>query len=122
MRRCHQQGFFLAGELALRPRTRILAQGGAEFAGLRRECLIEGAGRVGRQISELGPCQLVGDPWQDIEAGQSLPAGPVRAGGLGRVGQDDGLGPLRAQSLDRKPPRNGCTTMVEPQLSGVPSL
>jgi transposase len=31
---------------------------------------------------------------------QSLFARPVRAGGLGRVGQDNGLGPLRAQSLD----------------------
>jgi hypothetical protein len=27
------------------------------------------------------------DPWQDIEAWQSLSAGPVRAGGLGRAGE-----------------------------------
>ncbi len=41
------------------------------------------------------------DPRRDIAARQSLSARPVRTGGLGRVGQDQGLGPLRAQSLDR---------------------
>src|SRR5712691_6662601 len=41
------------------------------------------------------------DPRQDIEARQSLPARPVRAGGLGRADQAKELGTLRAQALDR---------------------
>jgi transposase len=40
-------------------------------------------------------------PRQDIQAGQSLPARSVRAGGLGRVDQAEDLGALWAQALDR---------------------
>ena len=40
-------------------------------------------------------------PRQDIQARQSLPAGSVRAGGLGRADQDEELGAPRAQALDR---------------------
>jgi len=36
---------------------------------------------------------------QDIEARQSLPAGPVVSGGLGRTDQIEELGALRAQTL-----------------------
>src|SRR5260370_5541587 len=41
------------------------------------------------------------NPWQDIEARQSLPARPVRAGGLGRADQTEDLGAPWAQALDR---------------------
>jgi hypothetical protein len=41
------------------------------------------------------------NPRQDIEAGQSLPARPVRLGSLGRAGEAEELGTLRAQTLDR---------------------
>ena len=41
------------------------------------------------------------DPRQDIQARQSLPARPVRTGGLGRADQTEKLGTLRAQALDR---------------------
>ena len=41
------------------------------------------------------------DPGQDIQARQSLPARPVRAGGLGRADQAEELGAPRAQALDR---------------------
>ena len=40
-------------------------------------------------------------PRQDIQARQSLPAGSVRAGGVGRADQADGLGAPRAEALDR---------------------
>jgi transposase len=40
-------------------------------------------------------------PRQDIEARQSLPAGFVRAGGMGRADQTQELGAPRAQVLDR---------------------
>src|SRR5258705_363666 len=41
------------------------------------------------------------DPWQNLQAWQSLPARSVRAGGMGCAGQDKGLGTYRAQILDR---------------------
>jgi transposase len=41
------------------------------------------------------------NPGQDLEAGQSLSARPVRAGRLGRAGEADDLGTPRAQALDR---------------------
>ena len=41
------------------------------------------------------------DPWQNLQAWQSLLARSVRAGGMGCAGQDKGLGTLRAQILDR---------------------
>src|SRR6266540_7299659 len=41
------------------------------------------------------------DPRQDIEAWQSLPAGPVRPGGVGRADQAQELGAPWAQALDR---------------------
>ena len=53
------------------------------------------------------------DPGIDIAARQSLSAGSVRAGGLGRVGQDQGLGSVRAQSLDRR-----CQKEIAPQRAG----
>ncbi len=40
-------------------------------------------------------------PRQDIKAGQSLPAGSVRAGGMGGADQADGLGAPRAEAVDR---------------------
>ena len=53
------------------------------------------------------------DPRQNLPARQSLPARSVRAGGLGRAGQDKGLGTLRAQILDR-----GGQEAVAPQRAG----
>ena len=41
------------------------------------------------------------DPGQNLEAGQSLSARPVRAGGPGRAGEADDVGAPRAQVLDR---------------------
>src|SRR5713101_5894744 len=41
------------------------------------------------------------NPRQDIEARQSLPARPVRAGGMGRADQAEDLGAPWAQALDR---------------------
>ena len=41
------------------------------------------------------------DPRQNLKARQSLPARSVRAGGMGRAGQDKELGTLQAQILDR---------------------
>ena len=45
------------------------------------------------------------DPGQDIQARQSLPAGSVRAGGMGCVDQAQELGALWAQALDRGGPK-----------------
>jgi hypothetical protein len=72
--RCHQQGFFLASELALRPRTRILAQrpfqiafheaplgpvhGGTTHRHRARDLFIAAAG-IGRQ-QYLGALELAG--------------------------------------------------------------
>ena len=55
------------------------------------------------------------DPGQDIEARQSLPARPVRAGSMGRAceGQADQMGRPRAQALDR-----GCQEAVASQRAG----
>ncbi len=52
-------------------------------------------GLVPRQISTGDR-----DPRQDLEARQSLPARPVRAGGLGRADQTKDLGAPWAQALD----------------------
>jgi transposase len=41
------------------------------------------------------------DPRKNLEAWQSLPARSVRAGGMGGAGQDQELGTLRTQILDR---------------------
>src|SRR5947207_6803040 len=41
------------------------------------------------------------NPRQDIKARQSLPAGSVRAGGVGRADQAEELGAPWAQALDR---------------------
>ena len=58
-----------------------------------------------RCLAGLGPQADVDrrphHPRQDIQAGQSLPARSVRAGGLGRVDQAEDLGALWAQALDR---------------------
>jgi transposase len=54
-------------------------------------------GLVPRQTLDWGPH----DPRQDIEAWQSLPAGPVRPGGMGCADQAQELGPPRAQALAR---------------------
>ncbi len=54
-------------------------------------------GLVPRQISNRRPHH----PRQDIEARQSLPAGLVRAGGLGGIDPAAELGALRAQAVDR---------------------
>jgi transposase len=53
-------------------------------------------GLVPKQI-DRGPYH----PRQDIQARQSLPAGSVRAGSVGRADQANGLGAPRAQALDR---------------------
>ena len=52
-------------------------------------------------------------PWQDIQARQSLPARPVRSGGLGRADQVEELGALWAQALDR-----GGQEAAAPQCAG----
>ena len=52
-------------------------------------------------------------PRQDIEARQSLPARPVRAGGMGRADQAEELGAPRAQALDR-----GRQEATAPQRAG----
>ena len=52
-------------------------------------------------------------PGQDIQARQSLPARPVRAGGLGRADQAKELGAPRAQALDR-----GGQEAAAPQRAG----
>src|SRR5204863_4288049 len=49
------------------------------------------------------------NPRQDIKARQSLPARPVRAGGVGRADQAEELGAPWAQALDRGG-QNGCIT------------
>src|SRR5260370_30959168 len=56
------------------------------------------------------------NPWQDIEARQSLPARPVRAGGLGPADQTEDLGAPWAQALDRS--RQEAAT---PQRAGNPA-
>jgi hypothetical protein len=48
-------------------------------------------------VPGIGPTH----PRQDIQAWQSLSAGSVRAGGLGRADQAEDLGAPRAQALDR---------------------
>ncbi len=55
------------------------------------------------------------DPGQDIEARQSLPACPVRAGSMGRAceSEADQMGRPRAQALDR-----GCQEAVASQRVG----
>ena len=53
------------------------------------------------------------DPGQDIQARQSLPARPVRAGGLGRADQTQELGAPWAQALDR-----GRQEAAAPQRAG----
>ena len=53
------------------------------------------------------------DPGQDIQARQSLPARPVRAGGMGRADQAQELGAPRAQALDR-----GGQEAAAPQRAG----
>jgi transposase len=50
------------------------------------------------------------DSRQNLQAGQSLPARSVCAGGMGCAGQDKELGTLRAQILDRS-----CQEAVAPQ-------
>ena len=53
------------------------------------------------------------DPRQDIQARQSLPARPVRAGGMGCADQAEELGAPRAQTLDR-----GRQEAAAPQRAG----
>jgi len=58
-------------------------------------------GRLARTGSQADLDRRPHDPRQDIETGQSLPARPVRPGSLGRAGEAEVLGSLRAQTLDR---------------------
>ena len=57
--------------------------------------------RLARPRSQADIDRRPHHPGQDIQARQSLPAGSVRAGGLGRADQAEELGAPRAQALDR---------------------
>jgi hypothetical protein len=73
--------------------------GDRQWCGVRQGARLRCLARAGAQANLQGRPH---DPRYDVEARQSLPAGHVRASGLGGVGQDKELGTLRAQSLDRR--------------------
>ena len=68
-----------------------------------RRSVLEGTRlrRLARPRSQADIDRRPHHPGQDIQARQSLPARPVRAGGLGRADQAEELGAPRAQALDR---------------------
>ena len=88
----------IAARLANVPRCLIGIEAGMATHYVARESrLCRLAGARSQADLDRGPYH----PRQVIQAWQSLSAGSVRAGGVGRADQADGLGAPRAEALDR---------------------